>query len=712
MSDNSRLKSTWFNAGLNLRIKSNKTASSYTVKETQKLRLRTPKAAEDRAQSVADDTDDDTVSARMDLDEITAVTSVADSFDALGQEEEDEDEAAEQVEISKGPDLLKEGSDVIVIHPGSAHLRLGFGSSILPRTIPHMIARKLNNPKDLAPSDTTSMEPSLKYEVETYAEEVEALIKARMKAKKLRFIPNTRQLVHSFNEYSEAERIQDHNDPAKVEWILPEETDESPSVFVGHAAQLVVENQDSKLSYEAKYPVRRGKLNWKEYVSREALLSDLDCIWTYALEAELEIYKSDYAEFNILLVIPDTCDRRDMLLYIELLMKVMGFRSFSLMQESQCSTFGSGVLTACVVDVGAQQTSIACIEDGYLLPTTRFKLNFGGDDITRIMWELFQCYTEFPYTDFRLDRMADFLTMESLKEYYGTMKEEDITVQLCECHIRVPRQLTLKYKFKVFDDTMMATIAHFYPKTFMKHHSSERFLESYSPIYTSAVEKIAKRTGVTKGPKEHPLFSRPLEIVSEISNETGDKQDQEHEVIVENAIDMASTDAEMDVSSEDADQVLPLDNAIVLSIASTSQRLLKHMKNSKRTEDTPEMVTLTYTDEERIKKMFNSILFVGGGLAKFPGAPEFLRDQLFATFYHLLPLMFNIDLKASNFNLDNVNVLANARNLDPQVISWKGGAIACRLDTLVKDCWVSNAEWKWYGEVLLKDRVLFEWQPE
>ena len=36
-----------------------------------------------------------------------------------------------------------------------------------------------------------------------------------------------------------------------------------------------------------------------------------------------------------------------------------------------CATFGTGVGSACVVDVGDQKTSISCVEDGLSQPATR-----------------------------------------------------------------------------------------------------------------------------------------------------------------------------------------------------------------------------------------------------------------------------------------------------------------------------------------------------
>lgn len=41
-------------------------------------------------------------------------------------------------------------------------------------------------------------------------------------------------------------------------------------------------------------------------------------------------------------------------------------------QESVCSTFGCGLSSACVVDVGDEKTSICCVEDGLLVPNTKY----------------------------------------------------------------------------------------------------------------------------------------------------------------------------------------------------------------------------------------------------------------------------------------------------------------------------------------------------
>ena len=41
-------------------------------------------------------------------------------------------------------------------------------------------------------------------------------------------------------------------------------------------------------------------------------------------------------------------------------------------QESVCATFGSGLSSACVVDVGDQKTSLCCVEDGVSHRNSRY----------------------------------------------------------------------------------------------------------------------------------------------------------------------------------------------------------------------------------------------------------------------------------------------------------------------------------------------------
>jgi hypothetical protein len=46
------------------------------------------------------------------------------------------------------------------------------------------------------------------------------------------------------------------------------------------------------------------------------------------------------------------------------------------LQESLAATYGAGVTTACVVDIGATMTSVSVVDDGLVLPDTRSVMRF------------------------------------------------------------------------------------------------------------------------------------------------------------------------------------------------------------------------------------------------------------------------------------------------------------------------------------------------
>lgn len=59
-------------------------------------------------------------------------------------------------------------------------------------------------------------------------------------------------------------------------------------------------------------------------------------------------------------------------------------------QESVCATFGSGLSSACVVDVGDQKTSLSCVEDGVSHRNSRWadmslKIEFTGITVAYVV---------------------------------------------------------------------------------------------------------------------------------------------------------------------------------------------------------------------------------------------------------------------------------------------------------------------------------------
>lgn len=116
--------------------------------------------------------------------------------------------------------------------------------------------------------------------------EIRNELKWRMKAAKRRAVPNADAQVVSFNSQAVHETIPDHNDPYKVEWTeVPSKG--AASYFVGDKAlNLPI---DKHPEYQLFYPWKHGSLNHQDYDSIEAVLGDLQTIWTETIRSELDI---------------------------------------------------------------------------------------------------------------------------------------------------------------------------------------------------------------------------------------------------------------------------------------------------------------------------------------------------------------------------------------------------------------------------------------
>ena len=100
-------------------------------------------------------------------------------------------------------------------------------------------------------------------------------------------------------------------------------------------------------------------------------------------------------------------------------------RDLACAQESVCATFGTGVSSACVVDVGDQKTSVCCVEDGLSQPATRLVMRFGGSDMTRCLHSLLTTRCGFPYHNCRLTNRLDAQFLQELKEAHCHLEQVD-----------------------------------------------------------------------------------------------------------------------------------------------------------------------------------------------------------------------------------------------------------------------------------------------
>ncbi|KAK8020633.1 Actin-related protein- ARP8 class [Apiospora arundinis] len=365
-------------------------------------------------------------------------------------------------------------SKIIVIHPGSQNLRIGFASDALPKTIPTALATKFPQTE----SEMYEALPRRKFEGKTpdeqYGEEWSKKyqkmcsdLKIEMRANKRKVLPNSKELVVNYNRRTEAEKIPTHNDPLQVEWTDLENLEDpnsAASCFIGQAALRVPD--DSNPKFKVWWPMHYGWLNEDEYTTAEHLCDDFETLLDRAIRQELGLTKSSsWRNYSCVFVIPDLYDKRYVEQVLKSCMSWFEFNKVCFIQESMAAAFGAGYTQACVVDVGAQKTSIACVEDGLMVEDSRINMKYGGFDVTDTFIRM-MLYDNFPYQDINLRRRYDFLLAEELKMKHCTMQQADISVQLYQFHLRAPNQPTHKYQFKTYDEVILAPMGFYEPNIF------------------------------------------------------------------------------------------------------------------------------------------------------------------------------------------------------------------------------------------------------
>ncbi|KAF7727077.1 actin-like protein arp8 [Apophysomyces ossiformis] len=595
---------------------------------------------------------------------------------------------------SIAPDANEEWNDTIVIHPGSRNLRIGRASEAFPKTVPHVIARRMHTPLtpvtdkvirpnmdlDIQKDSEKSSSPdeddgdsisdkravdadSMNFNREEALREIKNELKWRMKNAKRRAVPNAEAQVIGFNTQAFQETIPDHNDPYKVEWTEIQDGPSKPEYVVGDKALNLPISENS--DYRLFYPWKHGCLNNQDYCSLQAVIGDLQAIWTETIKNELEV--EDLSNFNAVLVVPDLYPRNYIHELITMMLRYMNFRGVLVQQESICATFGAGVSSACVVDIGAQKTSIACIEDGVCLADSRISIAIGGDDITKT-FASFLLANHFPYADINLARSYDWRLAEELKEKWCTMNEADISVQVYDFFVRAPHQPTKKYQCKVYDEVFLAPLCLMYPAILNAEEKTENAKDLAS---NNIVDDIADEPS-TSQTAPVPGFQRAKAGLSQASTPRPASGS-------ETPLTQASTAA------------TPM-AGVTSPVASTSTRTNMFDLFPIDVAIAQSIQTASGASDERLKRFFTNIILVGGA-GMVSNFNRVLEDRVLST------------VIAQSASVERVEILPAPRELDPRLLVWKGASVLSKLDT-AKDMWIGEEEWDEIGARCLKERAL------
>ncbi|KAL1968579.1 hypothetical protein VTN77DRAFT_1789 [Rasamsonia byssochlamydoides] len=630
-------------------------------------------------------------------------------------------------EVSEETPTEALGSKVIVIHVGSQNLRIGLASDALPKTVPMVIARKSSvseseeegvepRPKRVKLDDDTPQEPEKMFgpEFSSQYTAMAAELKAHMRQNKRRTLPNSKEMVINFNRRTPPETISEHNDPLRVEWT--EIPDPAPEYITGQAALRIPDTSNPR--YKLFWPIRHGWCNEKDYSSKRLLFLDISLILEDAIKSQLGLTsKKDWTQYSCVFVIPDLYEKNYVTHVLEMLMKEFAFARVCFIQESLAATFGAGFTSACVVDIGAQKTSICCVEEGMCIENSRVNLKYGGADVTETFIKM-MLYDHFPYADINLCRRYDFLLAEELKKKVCTMNEASVSVQTFDFHLRVYGQDTRKYNFKAYDEVLLAPMGYFQPSIFDNSHkldgrrkllprsydiydgqpndpvsaAQSEILSSIAPASSTNPEAQEESQPNSAPPDVQATPSRPqqqLHVLSRVQDLDATPRSSVAGSPAPEAIGTSTPQAGGGSSTpvpggqtatlpqapraptiEERDDILPifpLDNAILTSIVHAARG-----------------------DERKMRDFLGGIMVLGGG-SLVTGFHAFLEERLHA----LRPGYAK-----------EVMIGTPPRDLDPQVVVWKGASVFGKLSG-TNDSWIGQLEYDRLGSRLLAYKCMW-----
>ncbi|KAM0750707.1 actin-like ATPase domain-containing protein [Meredithblackwellia eburnea MCA 4105] len=516
-------------------------------------------------------------------------------------------------------------------------------------------------------------------------------LRARMRIFKLRGQGNGSAQAAAYNETVVPETEEGYNDPEAIDWV-DVKAPGAKEFYVGEEA-LHIPNPE-QVGYVVRRPYDRGSFNTTGYSSTQEFLGDLERIWTTVIEQELEIAKEELKDYSLILLIPDLYDHVYVREMTNLCLSSIGFKQLIIQQESVCATFGAGLSTACVVDIGAKMTSVTCVEEGLVLPETRMVLDFGGDDITEFLHTLL-IRINFPYKDADLSRWFDFHMMDQLKERTVVLSEGDVGLNLFDFYVRRPDKPTEKYMLRTYDDPILAAYSLFAPRVVdfdkkttpppcelwskevddifdiggdflaptnaMRNSTRHLLPPSASIVPTPILESHTPTFGDGGTSTPNPAFAQAAGGDDRSTPLPGSP----HPGATKASAALIPAQPILNIRYEAGK--IPLDVAVVESIVAAGT-------------------------EDRMKRLCQNVLVVGGSAA--------IHNVGFAVETRVSPQL------AARHPALHGHTAVIPTPVDPHCLAWKGVSVLPKLDSAV-DLWIRKEDWENMGLRAVKERALY-----
>ncbi|KAL3828711.1 hypothetical protein ACJIZ3_017513 [Penstemon smallii] len=351
--------------------------------------------------------------------------------------------------------LGERGSNLVVINPGSANIRIGIAQQDSPFNVPHCIARRTSQlPKKSVQDQLLNSQVTTAQHVdrERAYDIIASLLKIRFldeevandqypqKMGRVDGFPaqnnNKKEIVIPWADVFEKGKsasLAEGSSLRSGEHLTSKEGngDGEPSSSEPKHREFICGEEALRISPSEPYclrrPIRRGHLNISMHYPVQQVLEDMHAIWEWILIEKLNIPLSERHKYSAIIVVPETFDNREIKEVLSIVLRDLCFSTAVVHQEGLAAVFGNGLSTACVVNIGAQVTSVICIEDGVTLPTTQITLRYGGEDISRcLLWTQRHHQTWPPIRTDALTKPIDLLMLNRLKESHCQIREGEV----------------------------------------------------------------------------------------------------------------------------------------------------------------------------------------------------------------------------------------------------------------------------------------------
>lgn len=555
-----------------------------------------------------------------------------------------------------GPEQFQQfpSNRIIVIHPGSLFIRIGRASDLLPVKQLHCIARKrrpggkIYRDPFVPPSVPKTKE--LIEELEECRLQISHTLQSCMQSNGARRYATPPQQIAAFNRRSLPETVNDGEPWPQVQC----------EIVVGD----LVLDIDPELPYNIHFPFRRGDFNLHSEVggSISSVLNDLYSIWSSIIEYKLGIPLIELIKYRCVLLIPDIYSRSHLKYLTTLLLKDLGFGHCFLVQESVGATFGAGIGSACVVDIGDQKTAISCVEDGISHKTTRLRMDYGTGDVCQALSWMFH-KSAFPYKNWNENVPRDVVLMRNLYQDFCHVNLDVCGPQEKTFLVDHPGDVVNKYTLQVGDECIISPLSLFYTDLLKITGPKTTKIQNRQP--SDAEDPFDAEFLRETGRKRES--ADPTATESQLLEATNDNQpttNPDDDIVVDTL-----EGGPADIISMAPGQVLSLDAAILQSIDRCPNEELK-------------------------RKMYSSILVVGGGV-KVHGLNLWLQNKL------ALQIPYT-------YKTEQLEIVTSPKDIDPASTVWKGAAVMSCLESAI-ELWITQSEWNRYGLKILRERAPFIW---